>query len=458
VRSLSLRNQMVIAIAGLIVVLGTAGTIHARFTLSSISHDELDQRELAIARDLESHSAELLLTNDIFGLYRRISELATANSDVRYALLLDSNGVVRASTFATGLPAGLRTANAVTTGEPYSLTTLSTSEGQVRDLAYPIQEGKLGVIRLGLSTQHIEGQINRLTVNLLGLTALALIGGLVASYFLATFLTRPLSRLAEAARAVSRGEHPVQAELYGHPEVGQVAMAFDQMTDRLRTREEERSQLLSKVITAEEDERRRISRELHDEAGQALTSVLLGLSQLEPSLASEVAREKADDLRATTQNALTRLRDMARELRPSTLDDLGLPAALSRYVADYGSRHGLETHFHSAGLDTVRLKPETETALYRIVQEALTNVSRHAEATTVNVLLERRDGHAVVVVEDDGVGFDPALLRASTPANEKLGLLGMEERASLVGGQLTIESQPGRGAAIFVEVPVGVAE
>jgi len=131
-----------------------------------------------------------------------------------------------------------------------------------------------------------------------------------------------------------------------------------------------------------------------------------------------------------------------------------LVAALGRYVADYGPRHHLETDFQAASMDGVRLRPELEIALYRIAQEALTNVSRHADAHSVNVLLERRNGNAILVVEDDGHGFDVWRVETGLPG-AKLGLLGMEERAGLVGGTLTVESRPGAGAAVFVEVPLG---
>ncbi|MBI5948563.1 MAG: HAMP domain-containing protein [Chloroflexi bacterium] len=453
-RPLSLRQKMVLAMGGLVLVLGLAGTIHARLTLSNISNDELDRRALAISRGLESPATELLLTNDIFGLYLRVNEITATNADVRYVVVFDSSGDVRASSFAAGLPAGLRSSNPVQTSDPYSLTTLESSEGSVRDLAYPIQGGRVGLIRLGLTKKPIESRVDRLTFNLLGLTGLALAGGLAASYFLGTVLTRPLSGLAAAARAAGRGESAPQHELYAHPEVGQVAVAFDNMTRELRERDEERTQLLAKVMTAQEDERRRISRELHDEAGQALTSLLLGLTHLEQSVAEDDARALLAELRVMTTEAMDLTRNLARELRPSVLDDLGLEAAVGRYVADYGKKQRLDTDFHSGGFGVTRLRPETETALYRIAQEALTNVARHAGASSVNVLLERRDGKAVLVVEDDGCGFDVSVVRGSGSPSAKLGLLGMEERASLVGGTLAVESRPGSGTAIFVEVPI----
>jgi sensor histidine kinase regulating citrate/malate metabolism len=206
--SLSLRTKMVVAIAALILILGLGGTIHARLTLSGIASDELDQRGLALARDLESRSSELLLMNDIFGLHNRIGELVAANSDVRYVVVLDRAGSVRASTFANGLPEGLRQGNSVAPGALYSLATLETDEGTVRDVAYPIDGGRAGVIRVGLTEEPVQSQVDQLTFNLFGLTGAALLAGLVVSYFLATVLTRPLSRLAEAARAVGRGESP----------------------------------------------------------------------------------------------------------------------------------------------------------------------------------------------------------------------------------------------------------
>ncbi len=449
--SLNLRKKMLVAIAGLILVLGTVGTLYARTTLSNTAADELDRRAMAIAHELEGYSVDLLLTNDIFGLHRRVQDLASNHDDVRYVVVFDEQGKVRASTFTGALPAGLREANTVQPGEHASLLTVSTNEGDVRDVAYPIQGGRQGVIRIGFTRQPVQSQVDTMTRNLLALTGVALISGLSVAWVLATVLIRPLEQLAEGARAVGRGETHTQEALYGHPDLGQVARAFDGMTSQLREKEEERGQLLARVLAAQEDERKRIARELHDDAGQALTSVILGLTRIEAAVSDEDVRAQAAELKSTAHHALDLMRDLARDLRPSSLDDLGLVAALRRYVSDYGAKHCIATKFH-ASPDVARLRPDVETALYRIAQEALTNVLRHARASSVNVLLERRPGAVIMVVEDDGAGFDPGRAgRGSTSPG--LGLLGMEERAALVNGTLTVESEPGRGTAIFVQVP-----
>jgi signal transduction histidine kinase len=241
--------------------------------------------------------------------------------------------------------------------------------------------------------------------------------------------------------------------LYEHPELGQVAAAFDVMTTQLREKDDERNELMRRVLAAQEDERKRIARELHDEAGQTLTSMMLGLTRIESALTEPEARQQAGELKAAARNALTLMRDLARDLRPSTLDDLGLVAALGRYVSDFGPKHGLAASFRAASCEGVRLSPEVETALYRIAQEALTNVVRHADATSVNVLLERSPTGVVLVIEDDGKGFDLSQVNSSVSSNPRLGIVGMEERASLVKGCLTVESEPGKGTAVFVQVP-----
>ena len=451
---MSLRFKIAVAMAGLILAVGLGGTLHARYTLSRISHDELERRALALSLDLESSASELLLTNDVYSLYNHINDMVLNNDDLRYVVVFDAEGNVRASTFPQGLPRGLRDANSVAAGREYSLVGVSTSDGPVLDTAYPVVDGEVGTIRLGLSKQRLGDQVNTLTFTLLALTGAVLVAGLLVGYLLAIFLTRPLSRLAEAARAVGRGELTQRVEVHSQGEVDEVAVAFNAMTEKLQEKDEERRQLLAKVMAAHEEERKRIARELHDEAGQALTSLLLGLKHLDDSSAYSSHKTKVAELRSMTAHTLDLMRDLALELRPSTLDHLGLIAALRRYVTEYGRKHALEADFQASGLDGARLSPQSETAVYRVAQEALTNVIRHAKARGVSVLLDRRDGRVTLVVEDDGAGFDVEAIRHSRVPAGDLGLLGMEERALLVGGSLTIESHPGRGTAVFVEVPL----
>ena len=202
-----------------------------------------------------------------------------------------------------------------------------------------------------------------------------------------------------------------------------------------------------RVVDAQEVERRRLARELHDETGQALTSILLGLKSLEETVQTDESREAAARLRELVVATLQDVRRLAVELRPSVLDDFGLVAALENLTSSFAEQTGISVDFGTA-LGEERVPGEVETALYRIVQESLTNVVKHARAQRVSISLTRMEGSVKAVVEDDGQGFDPA------GADGGYGLVGMRERLALLGGRLRIESSPGAGTTIAAEVPL----
>ena len=204
---------------------------------------------------------------------------------------------------------------------------------------------------------------------------------------------------------------------------------------------------LRRVVETQELERRRLARELHDETGQALASILLGLKALEERTDEEDARSSIEELRELVVATLQDVRRLAVELRPSALDDFGLVAALERLAASFAEQSGLSVDFQAA-LAGDRLPEEAETALYRIVQESLTNVVKHAQAQRVSILLTRTNGTVKAVVEDDGKGFDPEKTASG------FGLVGMRERLALLGGRLEVESTGGAGTTVAAQVPV----
>lgn len=205
---------------------------------------------------------------------------------------------------------------------------------------------------------------------------------------------------------------------------------------------------LERVLSAQEDERRRLARELHDETGQALTSILLGLRGLEEAKDPEALRANVAEVRDLVRSTLQDVRRLAVELRPKALDDFGLVAAVERLTESFAEQTGIAVEFVPNVPDR-RLPPEVETALYRIVQESLTNVVKHARAGHVSIVLTQKDGSVSVVVEDDGVGFEPSRAR-----DGGLGLVGMRERVGLIGGRVAVESRPGAGTTFVAEVPL----
>jgi len=242
-------------------------------------------------------------------------------------------------------------------------------------------------------------------------------------------------RVEERTAELSRVNENLQAEIIKHKES-----------------ETARLQLLRRLVTAQEEERRRISRELHDQTGQHLTALLLGLKTLNNSSdnGSASLHKGLLQLQKLTERLVDEAHHLAWELRPAALDDLGLETALSNYVEKWSDRSSISLDFHS-GLGKLRLPAPVETAVFRIVQEALTNVLKHAQANRVSVMLEYRNDELLVIVEDNGRGFQPGQER------DGLGLVGIRERVACVGGKLNIESEPGSGTTLVVRIPAAAS-
>jgi len=261
---------------------------------------------------------------------------------------------------------------------------------------------------------------------------------------------RPLTELGKVMKRVRAGERSLRAPLTGDSQADQLAEAFNMVLEAL----DEASRLrASQIIQAQEQERQRIARELHDETSQVLTSLLISLTLLEKSVQTQEARERIADTRALAHSTLRAIRNLSIDLRPSALDDLGLLPALRWYVKEYQKKCSIEVDFHATGLKE-RLPAEMETALYRIVQECLTNTAKHANASRVTISMKEETNRVYARIADDGDGFDyEALLR--TPGQERgLGLAGMNERAVLLDGTLTIHSTPRSGTIIEVSIPL----
>jgi signal transduction histidine kinase len=213
--------------------------------------------------------------------------------------------------------------------------------------------------------------------------------------------------------------------------------------------EEERLRLLQRMIAAQEQERLRITRDLHDQTGQDLTGLSLGLKSLEPVLGDERGHATLRWLQALTAQIGSNLHRTAWELRPTALNDLGLLRALETYTSDWSERFGIRVDYHAGDLAR-RFADDVETTVYRIVQESLTNVLRHAAASTVSLVLELHEGVLQVIIEDDGRGFDVE----AVAGQGRLGLPGIAERLAVVGGTLSIDSSPGAGTTLYIRIPV----
>jgi len=234
-----------------------------------------------------------------------------------------------------------------------------------------------------------------------------------------------------------------------------IALENARLYSEVQEKEQLRGQLLERAVAAQEEERKRIARELHDETGQMLTALAVGLGGVEQTIAQnpELAQYQIAELKNMTMGAIDSLRQFVSDLRPSVLDDMGLVSALRWFVEQYAERAKLQIDFEVTG-NKRRLPSQVETVVFRIAQEGLSNIGRHARAQRVAMRLEFMDARVILTVADDGCGFVVDQVLGAQPARRAWGLLGVQERVGLVGGKFNLESQPGRGTKLAVEIPV----
>ena len=231
--------------------------------------------------------------------------------------------------------------------------------------------------------------------------------------------------------------------------------SLQQEAAKRRAAQAARRELLRRVVSLQEDERQRIARELHDSVGQFVTAMNLGVKMIKESLhETGPAQEWADKLSKLTAEMSQEVHRIALELRPRSLDDISLQGALQQHLEEWLSHSKIPYELHIQGI-AGRIPPkEVATTVYRVVQEALVNVAKHAKATSVSVVLEQSDDQLAVIVEDNGTGFEADRNQGVKGGTRRLGLLGMRERALLVGGSLEIESSPGAGATVYLRIPL----
>jgi signal transduction histidine kinase len=328
----------------------------------------------------------------------------------------------------------------------------------------------IGVLLTDISTAPFERALNEdLRENLLWSGLMILVVVLVVNLALSHFVLQRLEGFAAPIRALGRGRIPSPLPDDQPDEIGQLAGAFNNMARQVKTRDVEntalsqslreqsarRGELLTRLITAQEDERQRVARELHDDLGQGLSGLALQVQVTQKYLQGdpERARQQLDAVRDLITDTTDRMYDLILALRPSALDDLGLAAALRAHIERCSNGSGVEFHIDAQGLPD-RLPEELEITLYRIFQEGISNVVRHAHATQANITLARHNGTFEGQISDNGAGFDPHSVRLNGGQARGLGLMGMHERVHQWGGTLQIQSQPGAGTRIAIQVPI----
>ena len=264
----------------------------------------------------------------------------------------------------------------------------------------------------------------------------------------------PLDQLERLSESVRDGDLSARAApvTLSDPQIGRLIDTFNATLDELEQNQRRQRELVTEVIDAQERERKRIARELHDDTAQILFAQLLSITALKSSR-SEAVQQAAENLEPMTVEAIEGVRRLALELRPPALDDLGVREAIADLIQRMGEKSGIAI-VGNLQVSRERFPPEIELVLYRVTQEALTNVAKHAQATRVAVTLTRDEDRVTLVVEDNGIGFDVGAVTGRDERGLGLGLFGMVERAALVGGTLDVHAAPRKGTRITLSIPL----
>jgi signal transduction histidine kinase len=313
-----------------------------------------------------------------------------------------------------------------------------------------------GVLVTDFTLKNIENQLQaEFKENILLLFFAIVISTFVIGIALNQLVIKKLQHFMEAASLFGRGDFKKRIRFKGDDEFKRLADSFNLMAKTVMEKMRSERKYLSQIIETQENERRRISRELHDEIGQALYAIKFDLEMIDKDLPQQtpLLRGRLEEAKSLSSQTLTSMRQLASDLRPTMLDDLGLIPTLRWYIQNFSNRLGICSNFETIGLEQ-KLSPEIETAFYRIVQEALNNIAKHAQADRVEISLVKRDSRIHASIQDNGKGFDPEReLRPESPEKRGFGIIGIQERVSLLGGQLEIQSRPGLGTLISIEIP-----
>ncbi len=494
-----LRAKLTLLIEGLVILVVVATGIITTLREKGTLEDELRKRGLALANDLAKFAERPLLSQDWATLRRYVNH--TMKQDyVRYVSIVDPvDKVVMHSDLSQ---IGKTYQNIVHPGssnpyEPRYSHTHLIKEGDVYyNICAPIEVAgaRLGTVFLGYSYSAVANEIAtaQRQIILIGLVTIV-IGGIFA-YFLATFISLPIIRITDAMEQVANGEINTPLMIQRNDEIGTLANSFNNMAEDLgrhrkhlevlveartaalasaneqlqqeiadRTRAEEelkQSQeqlrdLASHLQLVREEERSRIAREIHDELGQSLTALKMDVHWLGLRLPTDhqVLMDKIKSMSGVIDTTVQTVRRISSELRPGLLDDLGLTAAIEWQAQEFCSRAGLRCDIRSEPEDII-LDQSRSIALFRIFQEALTNIARHARATQVEVILEENADKVEMEIRDNGEGITAEQLAATG----SYGILGIRERVHSLGGELRISGAPKQGTIVHVSLPLGARE
>ncbi len=443
---------------GMIVafIFGSVVLYNVRSSLSNTLYHILERRTISAAQALAPDIERLLVQGNLFALKTRILKAKQTDPGLAYIIIEDRNSTILVHTFKQSVPEDLVRLRPLVHSKQSPVRIFGSEKGLIFEAASHLFDGSAGQLRVAKNDQAVISQLTSLTWLLLLTLGLCVAIGLGLALFLTYILTRPIKNLLFATNRISQGDFNFRARVYSNDEIGKLSSAFNLMAENLKMsqskvqeKEADRQALLEKIVLTQEEERGKVARELHDQLGQTLSVLLMEIQMLKSTGPEQ--EENCRSLETRTSRLIDDVRKLAWDMRPSILDDYGIEIALSRYIAETAKVCSFEIDFqHISPPEMDRLPIQTEVTLYRIAQEAVTNIIRHAQASQASIILTRNVKNTIMLIEDNGIGFDPE----STAHNEfaHMGLISMRERAALIDAEIMIDSAPGKETTVRVKI------
>ena len=447
------------------VLFGAITLLETRSSTSQILYQLLEQRTLSMGRSLADTIGRPASTGDYYAIRRHLQEAQKTFPEIRYIVVRNPDDKIVATTFENRIPPDLLSISSPVCPPQCTAQTIGSDEGIIMDIRFPVVGGYAGSVQIGVLDRMVSHELSALTSKVLWGLFLCMAIGIAFALLLTGILTRPIHHLVQSANQIREGKFETRANVFSNDEIGSLAVAFNQMAEALmqyrhevQAKEKARLSLIERTVQVQEDERKSISRELHDHFGQSLLALLLQVqSGCKYSPGKCEYATLPGSLCSTMENTIRQIIEdvhrLAWGMRPSILDDYGLESALARHIEEVSKTAGLEIDTQLISPDGLqRLPSRIEVSLFRIAQEAITNIIRHAKATHASVVVLRQPHEITMLVEDNGRGFDLAMTQEK--GDQCLGLMGMKERVNLLGGSFVVESVPGEGTTIRVRIPL----
>jgi len=444
-------------------IFGGVTLLSVRRSTSLVLEQTAQRRAESMAQLLALNLVKPILANDANRVKKILDQTRTMLPDICYLVVHTGDGRMIRSP-ANRIAPDLATSKAPSNSQSAQKKRVHFNRQHlILEIVWPIVDhstgaGRQAMLRLGVRDETIRRQLARVTQSILWTLCLCATIGFGLAFLLSYMITHPIHNLVQAVNRIGSGNFETRAHVFSGDEIGRLAIVFNEMSEGLQNfrlevkeQEEARVALIKKIVHAQEKERKTISLELHDQLGQSLLALLLIVQSL--SKESTLSGAMLKDLEVQIREVLEEVRRLAWGMRPSVLDDYGLDKALSRLVEDIRNHSDLTIDYQFSGsLGSGRLPAEMEVTLYRIAQEAIANIVRHAGATQASVIVLWQRREVTLLIEDNGSGFNRD---ATTRNGGSLGLIGMNERAVLLGGSCAIESILGQGTTIRVKIPLG---